>query len=147
MLYRFRRRTIEGSTRNRRKCIWVVSTVADGVPQHLVMKLTRAKFEQLCDDLIRATIEPCRQAMRDAGLSNSDINEVILVGGSSRIPAVQKKVEELLTSFDSFSGVRSLRHFGKAPSKGVILWRLLPKVASHNTPSAPPSRAVCSPAR
>ena len=104
MLYRFRRRTIEGSTRNRRKCIWVVSTVADGVPQHLVMKLTRAKFEQLCDDLIRATIEPCRQAMRDAGLSNSDINEVILVGGSSRIPAVQKKVEEF---------------FGKVPSKGV----------------------------
>ena len=79
-------------------------TVADGVPQHLVMKLSRAKFEQLCDDLIRATIEPCRQAMRDAGLSNSDINEVILVGGSSRIPAVQKKVEEF---------------FGKVPSKGV----------------------------
>ncbi len=79
-------------------------TVADGVPQHLVMKLTRAKFEQLCDDLIRATIEPCRLAMRDAGLSNSDINEVILVGGSSRIPAVQKKVEEF---------------FGKVPSKGV----------------------------
>ena len=94
-------------------------TVADGVPQHLVMKLTRAKFEQLCDDLIRATIEPCRQAMHDAGLSNSDINEVILVGGSSRIPAVQKKVEELLTSFDSFSGVRSFRHFGKVHSKGV----------------------------
>ncbi|MBR1799041.1 MAG: Hsp70 family protein, partial [Bacteroidales bacterium] len=79
-------------------------TVADGVPQHLVMKLSRAKFEQLCDDLIRATIEPCRQAMRDAGLSNSDINEVILVGGSSRIPAVQKKVEEF---------------FGKTPRKGV----------------------------
>ena len=84
------------------------------------------------DDLIRATIEPCRKAMQDAGLSNSDINEVILVGGSSRIPAVQKKVEEF---------------FGKVPSKGVILWRLLPKVASHNTTSAPPSRAVCSPAR
>ena len=79
-------------------------TVADGVPQHLVMKLSRAKFEQLCDDLIRATIEPCRKAMQDAGLSNSDINEVILVGGSSRIPAVQKKVEEF---------------FGKVPSKGV----------------------------
>ena len=60
--------------------------------------------EQLCDDLIQATIEPCRQAMRDAGLSNSDINEVILVGGSTRIPAVQKKVEEF---------------FGKAPNKGV----------------------------
>ena len=79
-------------------------TVADGVPQHLVMKLSRAKFEQLCDDLIRATIEPCRKAMQDAGLNNSDINEVILVGGSSRIPAVQKKVEEF---------------FGKVPSKGV----------------------------
>ncbi len=79
-------------------------TVADGVPQHLVKKLTRAKFEQLCDDLIQATIEPCRQAMKDAGLSNSDINEVILVGGSTRIPAVQKKVEEF---------------FGKTPSKGV----------------------------
>ena len=79
-------------------------TVADGVPQHLVKKLTRAKFEQLCDDLIQATIEPCRQAMKDAGLSNSDIDEVILVGGSTRIPAVQKKVEEF---------------FGKTPSKGV----------------------------
>ena len=78
--------------------------MADGVPQHLVKKLTRAKFEQLCDDLIQATIEPCRQAMKDAGLSNSDINEVILVGGSTRIPAVQKKVEEF---------------FGKAPNKGV----------------------------
>ncbi len=62
------------------------------------------KFEQLCDDLIQATIEPCRQAMKDAGLSNSDINEVILVGGSTRIPAVQKKVEEF---------------FGKTPNKGV----------------------------
>ena len=79
-------------------------TVADGVPQHLVKKLTRAKFEQLCDDLIQATIEPCRQAMKDAGLSNSDINEVILVGGSTRIPAVQQIVEKF---------------FGKAPSKGV----------------------------
>ena len=79
-------------------------TVADGVPQHLVKKLTRAKFEQLCDDLIQATIEPCRQAMKDAGLSNSDINEVILVGGSTRIPDVQKKVEEF---------------FGKTPNKGV----------------------------
>ena len=63
-----------------------------------------SQHEQLCDDLIRATIEPCRKAMQDAGLSNSDINEVILVGGSSRIPAVQKKVEEF---------------FGKVPSKGV----------------------------
>ena len=79
-------------------------TVADGMPQHLVRTLTRAKFEQLCDDLIQATLEPCRQAMKDAGLSNSDINEVILVGGSTRIPAIQQIVEKF---------------FGKTPSKGV----------------------------
>ena len=76
----------------------------DGVPQHLVRTLTRAKFEQLADSLIRATIEPCKNALRDAGLTTSDINEVILVGGSTRIPAIQKIVEEF---------------FGKAPSKGV----------------------------
>ena len=79
-------------------------TVADGVPQHLVRTLTRAKFEQLCDDLIQATLAPCRQAMQDAGLKNSDIDEVILVGGSSRIPAIQATVEKF---------------FGKTPSKGV----------------------------
>ena len=79
-------------------------TVADGVPQHLVKKLTRSKFEQLCDDLIQATLEPCRQAMKDAGLSNNDISEVILVGGSTRIPAIQQIVEKF---------------FGKTPSKGV----------------------------
>jgi molecular chaperone DnaK len=79
-------------------------TVLDGVPQHLVKTLSRAKFEQLCDDLIQATLEPCRQAMKDAGMTNSDIDEVILVGGSSRIPAVQTLVEN---------------YFGKAPSKGV----------------------------
>ena len=76
----------------------------DGIPQHLVKTLTRAKFEQLCDDLIQATLEPCRKAMQDAGLSNSQIDEVILVGGSTRIPAIQKIVENF---------------FGKAPSKGV----------------------------
>ncbi len=76
----------------------------DGVPQHLVRTLTRAKFEQLADSLIRATIEPCKNALRDAGLTTGDINEVILVGGSTRIPAIQKIVEEF---------------FGKAPSKGV----------------------------
>ena len=76
----------------------------DGIPQHLVKTLTRAKFEQLCDDLIQATLEPCRRAMQDAGLSNSQIDEVILVGGSTRIPAIQKIVESF---------------FGKAPSKGV----------------------------
>ena len=76
----------------------------DGVPQHLVRTLSRAKFEQLCDDLIKATIEPCRKALADAGLEKSQINEVILVGGSTRIPAVQKIVEDF---------------FGKVPSKGV----------------------------
>ena len=76
----------------------------NGVPKHLVKTLTRAKFEQLADKLIQATIEPCRQALKDAGLSASDINEVILVGGSTRIPAVQAIVEKF---------------FGKAPSKGV----------------------------
>ncbi len=76
----------------------------NGVPKHLVKTLTRAKFEQLADRLIQATVEPCRKAMSDAGLSNSDIDEVILVGGSSRIPAVQAMVEKI---------------FGKAPSKGV----------------------------
>jgi len=79
-------------------------TVADGMPQHLVRTLTRAKFEQLCDSLIQATLEPCRQAMKDAGLSNNDIDEVILVGGSTRIPAIQQIVEKF---------------FGKAPSRGV----------------------------
>ena len=79
-------------------------TVLDGVPQHLVKTLTRAKFEQLCDDLIKATLEPCRQAMKDAGMSNTDIDEVILVGGSTRIPAVQEAVEKF---------------FGKKPSKNV----------------------------
>ena len=76
----------------------------NGIPKHLVKTLTRAKFEQLADNLIQATIEPCRQALKDAGLSASDINEVILVGGSTRIPAVQAIVEKF---------------FGKAPSKGV----------------------------
>ncbi|MBQ2025171.1 MAG: molecular chaperone DnaK, partial [Paludibacteraceae bacterium] len=76
----------------------------NGVPKHLQMNLTRAKFEQLADRLIQATVAPCQKALSDAGLSKSDIDEVILVGGSSRIPAIQAKVEEI---------------FGKAPSKGV----------------------------
>ena len=79
-------------------------TQLDGMPKHLVKTLSRAKFEQLCDDLIQSTIEPCRKALADAGLNTSDINEVILVGGSTRIPAVQQIVEKF---------------FGKAPSKGV----------------------------
>ncbi len=76
----------------------------NGIPKHLVKTLTRAKFEQLADKLIRATIEPCKVALKDAGLNASDIDEVILVGGSTRIPAIQKVVEDF---------------FGKAPSKGV----------------------------
>ena len=76
----------------------------NGIPKHLVKTLTRAKFEQLCDSLIQATIKPCEQALRDAGLTASQIDEVILVGGSTRIPAVQQIVEKF---------------FGKAPSKGV----------------------------
>ena len=76
----------------------------NGIPKHLVKTLTRAKFEQLADRLIQACIEPCRQSLKDAGLSTSDIDEVILVGGSTRIPAVQAIVEKF---------------FGKAPSKGV----------------------------
>ena len=76
----------------------------NGIPKHLVKTLTRAKFEQLCDSLIQATIKPCEQALKDAGMTPSDIDEVILVGGSTRIPAVQQIVEKF---------------FGKAPSKGV----------------------------
>ncbi|MBE6209830.1 MAG: molecular chaperone DnaK [Rikenellaceae bacterium] len=76
----------------------------NGIPQHLNVTLTRAKFEALADNLIRSTIEPCRIALRDAGLSASQIDEVILVGGSTRIPAVQKVVEEF---------------FGKAPNRSV----------------------------
>ena len=76
----------------------------NGIPQHLVMTLTRAKFEQLCDHLVRKTIEPCKIALRDAGLQASQIDEVILVGGSTRNPAIQKVVEEF---------------FGKTPNKSV----------------------------
>jgi len=76
----------------------------DGVPKHLVVTLSRAKFESLIDDLIKRTIDPCKSAMKNAGLSNSDIDEIILVGGSTRIPAIQEAVE---------------KYFGKAPSKGV----------------------------
>jgi len=76
----------------------------DGVPKHLVRTLSRGVFEQLIDDLVKRTIEPCKKAMKSAGLSNSDIDEVILVGGSTRIPAIQEAVE---------------KYFGKAPSKGV----------------------------
>ncbi len=76
----------------------------NGIPKHLVVSLQRAKFEQLIDDLVKRTIEPCKSALKNAGLSTSDIDEVILVGGSTRIPAIQSAVETF---------------FGKAPSKGV----------------------------
>ncbi|MCM1452256.1 MAG: molecular chaperone DnaK [Clostridium sp.] len=76
----------------------------DGVPRHLVKTLTRAKFEQLADSLIQACIAPCNKALEDAGLKASDIDEVILVGGSTRIPAIQDIVKKI---------------FGKEPSKGV----------------------------
>lgn len=79
-------------------------TSIDGVPEHLVKKLTRSKFEQLVDDLVRRTLEPCRKAVEDAGVSINDIDEVILVGGSTRIPRIQEEVEKF---------------FGKKPSKGV----------------------------
>ena len=76
----------------------------NGVPKHLVRTLTRAKFEQLADRLIQACVAPCEQALKDAGLSKNEIDEVILVGGSTRIPAIQEIVEKI---------------FGKTPSKGV----------------------------
>ena len=79
-------------------------TSVDGVPKHLVKKLSRAKFEQLVDDLVRRTLEPCRKAVQDAGVSVSQIDEVILVGGSTRIPRIVEEVEKF---------------FGKKPSKGV----------------------------
>jgi len=76
----------------------------DGIPKHLVKTLTRSQFEKLCDNLIQACIEPCKKALADSGLKASDIDEVLLVGGSTRIPAIQQLVEKL---------------FGKVPSKGV----------------------------
>ncbi|MNU19187.1 Chaperone protein DnaK [compost metagenome] len=79
-------------------------TAVDGVPQHLVRKLSRAKFEQLADSLIERTLEPCRKALKDAGMNTSEIDEIILVGGSTRIP----KIQEVVESF-----------FGKKPNKGV----------------------------
>ncbi len=79
-------------------------TAVDGVPKHLVRKLTRAKFEQLSDSLVERTLEPCRKALKDAGMSTSEIDEVILVGGSTRIPKIQEVVEKF---------------FGKKPNRGV----------------------------
>ncbi len=79
-------------------------TAVDGVPKHLVMKLSRAKFEQLTDSLVQRTLEPCRLALKDAGMTSADIDEIILVGGSTRIPRIQQAVEDF---------------FGKKPNKGV----------------------------
>ncbi len=79
-------------------------TAVDGAPKHLVRKMTRAKFEQLSDSLVERTLEPCRKALKDAGITAAEIDEVILVGGSTRIPKVQEVVEKF---------------FGKKPHKGV----------------------------
>jgi len=79
-------------------------TAVDGVPKHLVMKITRAQFEKLADKLVQRTLKPCAEAMKDAGLENSDIDEIILVGGSTRIPVIQEAVEKF---------------FGKKPNRSV----------------------------
>ena len=79
-------------------------TAVDGVPKHLVLKISRAKFEQLADELVTRTLKPCEEALKDAGISKSEIDEIILVGGSTRIPRIQAAVEEF---------------FGKKPNKGV----------------------------
>ncbi len=95
---------IELSSSNETEINLPYVTAVDGVPKHLVMKLSRSKFEQLTDDLVTRSIEPCRQALKDAGLTTNDIDEVILVGGSTRIPKIQEAVEQF---------------FGKKPNKGV----------------------------
>jgi molecular chaperone DnaK len=79
-------------------------TAIDGVPKHLVMKLSRARFEQMTDSLVQRTLEPCRKALQDAGMKPGDVDEVILVGGSTRIPRIQEEVE---------------RFFGKKPNRSV----------------------------
>ncbi len=79
-------------------------TAVDGVPKHLVMKLSRAKFEQMSDPLVQRTLEPCRKALKDAGLRPNEIDEIILVGGSTRIPRIQEEVEKF---------------FGKKPNRSV----------------------------
>ena len=88
-------------------------TAVDGVPKHLDTKLTKAKFEQLSEELVMRTLRPCEDAIRDAGISKSDIDEIILVGGSTRIPRIQAAVEEF---------------FGKKPSKGVNPDEVVPSV-------------------
>ncbi|PIQ22304.1 MAG: molecular chaperone DnaK [Cytophagales bacterium CG18_big_fil_WC_8_21_14_2_50_42_9] len=95
---------IELSSSNETEINLPYITATQTGPKHLVRKLSRAKFEALADDLVRRSMEPCRQALKDAGLSAADIDEVILVGGSTRIPRIQEEVEKF---------------FGKKPSKGV----------------------------
>jgi len=95
---------IELSSSNETEVNLPYITSVDGVPEHLVKKLSRAKFEQLCDDLIKRTLEPCRKAIADSGVTIAQIDEVILVGGSTRIPRIVEEVEKF---------------FGKKPSKGV----------------------------
>jgi len=79
-------------------------TAVDGVPKHLVLKLSRSKFEQLADDLVQRTLKPCQEALKDAGMDKNEIDEIILVGGSTRIPKIQEAVEAF---------------FGKKPNKSV----------------------------
>lgn len=95
---------IELSSSNETEINLPYITSIDGVPEHLVKKLSRAKFEQLSDDLIKRTLDPCKKAIADSGYSVNEIDEVILVGGSTRIPRIQEEVEKF---------------FGKKPSKGV----------------------------
>ena len=95
---------IELSSSNETEINLPYITAVDGVPKHLVKKLSRSKFEQLADDLVKRTLKPCEAALKDAGYTKNDIDEVILVGCSTRIPKIQQVVEEF---------------FGKKPSKGV----------------------------
>jgi len=95
---------IELSSSNETEINLPYITAVDGVPKHLVLKVTRSKFEQLADKLVQATLRPCEAALKDAGISKNEIDEVILVGGSTRIPKIQQVVEEF---------------FGKKPNKGV----------------------------
>ena len=95
---------IELSSTNETEINLPYVTAVDGVPKHLVLKLNRSKFEQMADELVNKTLKPCELALKDAGLEKSDIDEVILVGGSTRIPRIQQAVEEF---------------FGKKPNRGV----------------------------
>ena len=95
---------IELSSSNETEINLPYVTAVDGVPKHLVMKLSRAKFESLADDLVTRTLKPCEEALKDAGLAKSEIDEVILVGGSTRIPKIQEAVESF---------------FGKKPNRSV----------------------------